>query len=313
MDDERYIVCIGAANFDIQGRSTEPVIMADSNKGAISGAAGGVSRNIAANLSLLGNKVYMMSVVGNDAFGEGILASCKAQGVDTTYIMVNPDRTSSTYLAVLDDNNDLLVAIADMGILLTLPLSYIDDNLEFLKGAAAIVCDPNLAVSFMEHLLDKVGGSTRIFVDPVSSTYAENIIPMVGRFYGIKPNRMELGVLSGKPVETKDQVIAAAEKLISQGTCCLAVSMGDEGCFYIDALGNKCFRSLKPVLNMTSATGAGDSFMAGFVHGCVNGLSLEDTLDCALACGALTVQSVEAVNPVMSKAAIAAILKDYRL
>ena len=52
-----YAVVIGGVNIDIGGHSFQPLIPADSNPGKISVSLGGVGRNIAHNLSLLGTDV----------------------------------------------------------------------------------------------------------------------------------------------------------------------------------------------------------------------------------------------------------------
>lgn len=56
VNDFDYAVGIGAANVDICGRSKNPIIMADSNPGAMSISLGGVTRNICENLARLGRQ-----------------------------------------------------------------------------------------------------------------------------------------------------------------------------------------------------------------------------------------------------------------
>ena len=51
-----YAVVVGCANIDICGKSFRPVIERDSNPGLVSISYGGVGKNIAHNLSLLGGK-----------------------------------------------------------------------------------------------------------------------------------------------------------------------------------------------------------------------------------------------------------------
>ena len=52
-----YAVVVGGVNVDIGGRSFAPLVEADSNPGAVTVSLGGVGRNIAHNLALLGTDV----------------------------------------------------------------------------------------------------------------------------------------------------------------------------------------------------------------------------------------------------------------
>lgn len=61
-----YVVIIGSANIDVAGYSHESLNYADSNPGKIKFTPGGVGRNIAQNLALLGNKAWLLSAVGSD-------------------------------------------------------------------------------------------------------------------------------------------------------------------------------------------------------------------------------------------------------
>ncbi|WP_248899657.1 PfkB family carbohydrate kinase, partial [Escherichia coli] len=59
MREKDYVVIIGSANIDVAGYSHESLNYADSNPGKIKFTPGGVGRNIAQNLALLGNKALM--------------------------------------------------------------------------------------------------------------------------------------------------------------------------------------------------------------------------------------------------------------
>jgi len=73
------------------------------------------------------------------------------------------------------------------------------------------------------------------------------------------------------------------------------------------------FRALRPLEKMVNATGAGDAFMAGFTHGLVDDMPLEERLDYALASGATAIQSLTTINPDMSDALVRKNMKRYRI
>ena len=65
------ITIIGGINIDIEGRPYNKLKYEDSNPGKISISYGGVGRNIAENAARMGEKVAMISFIGNDQMGIG--------------------------------------------------------------------------------------------------------------------------------------------------------------------------------------------------------------------------------------------------
>lgn len=108
------ITVIGGANIDIQGAPVNKIIPKDSNPGIIKSSLGGVGRNIAENCARLGLQTKLITAVGDDKEGMLILKEAKALGIDTADVSVRTDYGTSTYLFVLDEEGELLVAIADM-------------------------------------------------------------------------------------------------------------------------------------------------------------------------------------------------------
>ena len=77
-----YAVVVGGVNMDIGGRSFSPLVAEDSNPGAINISLGGVGRNIAHNLSLMGKQVRMLTAYGDDPNGAKVMTSCAELGID---------------------------------------------------------------------------------------------------------------------------------------------------------------------------------------------------------------------------------------
>lgn len=306
------VVGVGAANFDLNGRSRKSVVMRDSNPGYLSASAGGVTRNILENLARQGVSVSLLSAVGDDAFGGQILSLSRNAGIDVSRVRIKAGASSSGYVSILDDTGDMLLGMSDMRIIEDLPLSYLSENAPFLHGAAAIVCDACLQPPFLAHLLD-TAGNTPVFIDPVSTAYARQMRPLVGRFYCVKPNEMELSILADMPVDTERDVERAAERLLHLGAKSVAVSRGDKGCYYAADTGERTFCRLKPVSQMVNATGAGDAFMAGLLHGFIAGLPLYKRLSYALASGIVAILSLTTISPDMSDALIYRTMAEYAL
>lgn len=307
MKQHGHIVGIGAANLDLHGQSRSVIVLRDSNPGYIHTSAGGVTRNIIENLARQGAKTILLSPLGDDASGDKIRRDSERAGIDMSHVLVRKGFTSSTYLAITDETGDMLLGMSDMRILETLPETYLPSKRGLIASASAIVCDGALPHRVFEQLFD-LADKTPVFIDPVSTAYAKNMLPYIGRFYGIKPNGLELSILSGLPTDTDAEIERAAEAVLKTGVFCVAVSLGARGCYYADANGVRCFRSLRPVAHMVNATGAGDAFLAGFVHGYTMGLPVEEQLDYAMASGLIAIHSANTIHEEMSDALIRRVL-----
>lgn len=313
MNQTPYLVGVGAANVDFHGKSRKGIVLRDSNPGFMHTSAGGVTRNILENSARQGLRCALLTAVSSDFAGQTILNSCTAVGIDVSRVLIKEDLPSSTYMAMMDESGDMFVGVSDMRILQSLTPEYLEEHRDFLQNATAIVCDGCLPQAFLEQLLALAKSHVPVFIDPVSTAYAKHIEPLIGSFYMAKPNRLELGILSGMPVDNNQDVERAAERVLARGTRCVVVSLGSEGCYYADAEGRRMFRKLRPVQQMANATGAGDAFMAGFLHGFVSGMTLEEQLDYALASGIVAIQSPDTIHPGMSDLLVKETLDAYRI
>lgn len=313
MEPSGYVIGVGAANADICGRSRRPIRLRDSNPGSMVSSAGGVTRNVCENLARLGVSTRLISALGDDVYAELIRRECAEADLDVSLCPVIPNHASSTYISILDDSGDMLAALSDMSVLRELPVSYLWEKAEIIRGARAVICDPCLPEPTLLALLEICKGYVPVCSDPVSTSYARVLAPHVGLLDTVKPNRMELETLSGVPVEDDVSLQNACEVLLKKGLRRVIVTLGKEGCFYMDTSGCTMFRRLRAVEQMANANGGGDAFTAGLLYADLSGLSLPDTLDFALAAGIAAVICPKTVNPDINPSLIHSILKEYRL
>lgn len=312
MNQQRYVAGVGAANVDVHGRSRSPIVMRDSNPGFLRTSVGGVTRNILENLARQSVSASLLTAVSDDVYGEKILRDSAAAGIDVSHVYLKKGVASSCYIAVLDERGDMLLGMSDMRIIQNLHTNYLDENRALLQNATAIVCDACLPCEFLDYLVSGPASGAKVFIDPVSTAYAHQMKPITGKFFGIKPNEMELAVLSGMPADSETEIEFACEALLNLGVGRIAVSRGERGCYYADADGNRMFRALRPVERMVNATGAGDAFMAGFLHALIDDMPIETGLDYALSSGITAIESMSTINPDMSDALVKANIERYR-
>ena len=86
-----YAVVCGGVNIDIGAHSFAPLRAKDSNPGKVELSLGGVGRNIAHNMRLLGVPTYLLTAVGGDSRANQVEESCKELGIDLSHALRVPD------------------------------------------------------------------------------------------------------------------------------------------------------------------------------------------------------------------------------
>lgn len=102
----------------------------------------------------------------------------------------------------------------------------------------------------------------------------------------IKPNLHELTRLVGGNLQGKEEVLGAARDIHEKGIRCVLVSLGAKGMLMVGA--NDLVLASPPEVEVVNTIGAGDSAVAGFLHGLVDGKSHRESLALAVAAGTAT-------------------------
>ena len=222
-----YAVVCGGVNIDIGAHSFAPLRAKDSNPGKVELSLGGVGRNIAHNMRLLGVPTYLLTAVGGDSRASQVEESCKELGIDLSHALRVPDGRTSTYVFVGDSDGDMAVAVADMEICEKLTPDYFASQKELLDGAAAVVVDANLPRESIAYLVEHCAAP--LFVDPVSTVKAEKLQGLLSHVHTLKPNRIEAELLSGVKITDNATLHQAAQALLDQGVQRVFLSLGGDG------------------------------------------------------------------------------------
>ena len=299
INEDKYVVGIGAANVDIYGKSTIAIKTHYDHPANITTSVGGVTRNVLENVSLLGVKTKLISAIGNDVYGKLIVDHCEEVGIDVSNVLKVDGMSSGLFMQVQDNDNDMYLALCDMSVNERINLEYIKSKHKVLKNAKVIVIDPSLDNKVIEHILDTYK-DIPIFMDPVSDNYALKMKPYIGKLFACKPNKTELENLSGVKISNDKDLKKAGQKLIDEGLDKLYVSLGKKGCLYMDKQGNYIKKDIKPAESVVNASGAGDSFYAAVIYSYINQFDDNKTLDYALAAGRIALESKTPINPKLS-------------
>ena len=295
-----YAVVVGGVNVDIGGRSFAPLVAADSNPGTVQVSLGGVGRNIAHNMSLLGTDVRMLTAFGDDVHGQRVAASCAELGIDASHACRVTGGTTSTYLYLTDEKGEMALAVSDMEICKKITPAYLAANLSLLQNAQLVIADCNIPQESLIYLAENC--TAPLFCDPVSTVKAEKLRPILNKIHTLKPNRLEAELLSGVKINSMEDVAKAADKLLEQGVHRLFISLGGDG-IYAAMDGQRLHMPNLPG-TMVNTTGCGDAAMAAIGWAYLEGMNLRETALAGLAAGVIAMESAETINPAMSATAI---------
>ena len=295
-----YAVVVGGVNMDIGGVSAAPLVRADSNPGAVRISLGGVGRNIAHNMALLGVDVRLLTAFGDDAHAQRIAASCGELGIDISRALQVPGERTSTYLFIADERGEMALALSDMDIYRHITPAFLSSRAQLLQNAQLVVVDANIPEESIQWLAQHV--TPPLFADPVSTAKAVKLKSVLGKLHTLKPNRIGAELLSGVPITDGESLRRAADALLETGLRRVFISLGAEGVFAADHNG----RVQLPCLpgEMVNATGCGDAFMAAIAWAYLQGTDLEDTARAGLAASSIAMASRETINPAMSEEAL---------
>ena len=260
------VVVIGGANVDFKCRSTAPMVLGTSNPGQVAASVGGVACNIARNLAKLGIATALMSVVGQDEFGERILREARAAGVDVS-LMLMSTRPTGTYVALLDADGDMTAAVSAMEATDDLTPAHIAAREASIRQAAMVVADCNLSAVALDHLAEICAAAkVPLAIDAVSTRKAMRLSGLLKAkrpIHLLALNRDEAAVLTGKRVRHDGALRVAAETLHRRGVGNLVIGLSERGTHASSAGAASATMVPRCKAKLVDVTGGGDAALAG--------------------------------------------------
>lgn len=290
------IIIVGGINIDIEGSPYAALRPADSNPGKVGISYGGVGRNIVENIAKMGGNVGMVSLTGEDAMGIDAKKHLSDLGVEVQYIEQLPGESTGMYLSILNDKNDMELAICNMDIFQRMTPAFLAERLDYLSQAQIVGVDCNLDEEALDYITANL--DVPLFLEPVSASKAERVKELIGRFHTIKPNLIEAEMLSGMKIDSDEDLRKAGQWFFDQGVKRVFISLGARGAYYKDETSEGLVAP--KLVKLISATGAGDAFSAAILYGHVHGMTAKEIAEMGMACSSIAVETKTAVNPQMS-------------
>lgn len=278
------VICFGAAHVDIRARSLGPIVGGTSNPVETSWARGGVAGNVAAWLAGLGCETHLVTRLGRDGAGAGVIGELQTLGIGVSGTSRSGTAPTANYTAALDPVGELHIGLADMAIYDELTPERIDAALTELGNADAWFVDTNLPEASIAYLSSARPRATLFAADTVSRAKESRLRPALARLDILVTNVAEAASLI--PSSTPEDAGAALRVL---GIDHVLIGRGANGVLYCNEHGVSLHPSESA--RVVDVTGAGDALVAGMVFGILANRASDEALRIALTAAALTVES----------------------
>lgn len=295
------ILGIGDAMVDLSTRASQlPPRGGNIWSTAVSLSPGGTTANVAAGIARLGLRSSFIGCVGDDPYGRYTIEEFQRGGVDTSRLTLRPGAFTGIVLAIVDDTGERTFIACAKGASHTLLNSQDFEKVNFKdipivhSTGVCLVEEPSRSVLLnVLKQAHKVG--CKVFFDPNlrlegnvfkgELRIAERKAFAYANVVLIGDNEVEL-MFPGKTLRE------AAEMIRGQGAQVVVVKQGEKGASVFSADCEESFPAFK--VDVSSTTGAGDSFNAGFIAAQVRGANLRDALVYACAVAGLKVTGLGA-------------------
>ncbi|MDT3720986.1 ribokinase [Pseudomonas oryzihabitans] len=270
------VVVIGSLNMDLVVRTPRLPKGGETLAGhAFATAPGGKGANQAVAAARLGAQVAMIGCVGADPYGDFLTRSLVQEGIDCRGVSVANDVPTGIASILVDDQgqNAIVIVAGGNGEL----------SVAHLQAQEALLAKAKIVIAQLEVPLATVGGAlarARALGKTVILNPAPATGPLPADWYAhidyLVPNESEASLLTGLPVDNREQAEAAARQLIAAGARQVLLTLGSQGLLQVTAEG--CRHHPATPVQAVDTTAAGDTFLGGFAAGLAEGLSVTEAI-----------------------------------
>ena len=295
------ILVIGATLLDSRGKPSEGLAPNMSNPAQIRVTRGGTARNVAENLGRLGAEVRLISAVGSDLMGQRLVNQTAESGVDTEFVQIMEGENTGAYIAVLEENGALSVALDDVRVLRHITPGYLDRHRSLVKEADMVMMDGSLTQESMATVVRLCTKYNKpLCADPSSARLAFKLRPFLSQLHLVVPNEFEAAELCEVDFDghNPEASLDLARCLVGKGVENVVVTLANFGLDY--ATTRETGYIPANYSEMVDSTGTGDAVTAAIMFGMLNDLPPIEAIRLGAAAASLTLQTAETVVPDLS-------------
>ena len=291
-----YALVFGVSVFDICGFTDKNYRSNDSNPGKVKTSLGGVCRNIAECMARVDVNTKFISILGDDEAGLRMMEHSKVMNYDMSESLIVEGGHTPTYMAILDEQGEMVSAVVDMKIIDMFTTDFIDSKAEIIKNCEYMILDSDRP-DIVEYILKTFSGDTKFILDPVSAAKAKLVKHLIKYFHTIKPNRYEAEIMCGFKIHNDEDLRKAGQYFRDLGIENVFITLDEDGIYYNNGAQEGKLKAND--VKVVNVTGAGDSFVAGIASGYMNDINIVDTVKYAISMSTITIATEETIHPEM--------------
>jgi ribokinase len=302
---ECRIVVVGSANTDMVVKTKH---LPGPGETVIGGefimAAGGKGANQAVASARLGAQVTFVGRLGTDVFGDQAIAGYQREGIDTSYIVRDPETASGVALIFVDAAGENSIAVAS-GANARLTPADVERAGGAIADADVLLVQLEIPIASVRRAIELAHrAGTCIVLNPAP---AKGIDPSLLALVSITtPNEHEIKVIVGEAEQQR-----SIDSILRVGTETVLVTLGQQGVLWAARDGRQELVPAFPV-EAIDTTGAGDAFNGGLACALARGLPMAEAIRYANATGALAVTRMGAQPSMPTHAAVETFLARRR-
>lgn len=296
-----HVLVIGAILLDVKGKPFAGLEPGTSNPGHIRTTRGGTARNVAENLARLGAEVTLISAIGDDDVGQRLARQTADAGVNIDHVCVLPGQYTGSYIALLEEDGTLSVALDDTQAMNAITAQYVFQRRRLFRDASMVMFDGSLAPETIDTILRLAGQyDVPVVADPSSVRLAYKLAPYLPSLHLVVPNEVEAAMLVGADFGGYDADLSLdiARQLVRRGVTIGVVTLSDFGLVYATSDENGYIPA--HYSEMADSTGTGDAITAAIIFGMLNELPITECMRLGAAAAGLTLQTNHTVVPNLS-------------
>ena len=235
---------------------------------------GGKGANQAVAAARLEGDVTFIAKVGNDIFGQEAIKGFQTHGINTGFIVTDPQSPSGVALIMVDEQGENCISVA-LGANAALQREDIDRADEAIGEASYVLIQLEIPIDVVKHAVQlAVKAGTQVVLNPApAQALSDNLLSSL---YMITPNETEAELLTGIKVENIDSARVAARALRQQGVEIVIITLGSKGAYVQSEEVDQLVPS--PTVKAVDTTAAGDTFNGALVVGLSEGMSIIDAV-----------------------------------
>lgn len=252
-----------------------PILKKREEKMVLGGAA-----NVAINIAKAGQKVTVLSVVGEDIQANKLIDLLQKNNINTSLIIKDKDRCTSVKTRFIGQNNIQMFRFDEE---ITEPIEQ-ETNNKILNMLEKHVTDYDIIVisDYNKGLLTVE--NTKKMIEIANKNNVKTLIdvkePKYDKYknaYLIKPNLDELNQITGMKVDSEEQILEAARTLLQEANCnYVLATRGKDGMILVSKEDYKIIKCMSR--EVYDVTGAGDTVISYLATCIANEISLLDAI-----------------------------------